>query len=59
MITPGKSEMRNPNPEIKNAMAHLLYKAAILLLYSVTFFTLHFSVVSPLQKLIGSLLSLL
>ena len=46
-------------PEIINAMAYLLYKTAILLLYSAAFLTFDFNVVSPLQKLIGSLLSLL
>ncbi len=40
-------------------MAHLLYNSAIFLLYSTTFFTFDFNVVSPLQKLMGSLLSLL
>lgn len=39
-------------------MAHFLYKTAILPLYSAIFLTFDFNVVSPLQKLIGSMLSL-
>lgn len=58
MITPTESVIMHPIPVIRKAIAHFLYNAAISLLYSETFVTFDFNVLSPLQKLIGSLLSL-
>ena len=57
--TPTTGLINHTIPEITNTIAHFLYKAAIFSLYSATFLTFDFNVVSPLQKLIGSLLSLL
>ena len=56
-IIPTIGMTRNAIPEMIKAIPQFLYKEAISLLYSGVFLTLYFKEVSPLQKLIGSLLS--